>query len=554
MPITNVIEQPQANSINAAYRPIIISVYAQATGDVLNPPPVVYADIYFAGNYYKTYSKTQYVSSKKLTSTSYQYTYTFDIQDICQEFLKYKIETFGTAEIIDATNVIVNCFVRLRSSGYNTAGFLEQEGTAPIQKTSSSDAVEGDGYQSNTFAVVSATLQHTDNTDLATHLDSYKTGAWLPDVWPLTHRSIGNYKTCPGMSDFFPLLMTGSRTVKCLKIFYRMTGESGYRNDQYCFPTPCQLVNIRNVQAVANDNDTQTITFTFDELSSDVTSIAIAYRKVGGGSDDWVRITTAPTSPQFVAGIPLGKYEFVFTSNGDCIINNSDPVIAGLYANCPPTQFSSPPELPDGVVGQPYNYIVTLSGSPPTLIFPAVKPAWMTIKLNDRQIEFSGTPTTGYINTTNGVLIKIFSCSSEILTFNQNIHVQDLPTGNNRINVTVKPGGNWTPHNPYDNCYRWAGTIKITKISDNTIVANETYTTHDSGNVLQVEVVSANSLADGNYLIEWSLIVYQSCSAQSTTVRYRYQFGSQQRAATDSKVFTVSGGNIYYITLEAELS
>src|SRR5690349_10021396 len=105
MPINSILEQPLGNSLRAAYRPIRISVNAQSTSGDKVVPPVVYCDIYFAGVYYKTISKTQYSELKLLSAAgedpSWLVRYDFDIQDLCQEYLKCQLAPFAGNDIVE---------------------------------------------------------------------------------------------------------------------------------------------------------------------------------------------------------------------------------------------------------------------------------------------------------------------------------------------------------------------------------------------------------------------------------------------------------------------
>jgi putative hemolysin len=60
MAITSILIQPDASSINSAYRPIILRVLASSNNIGVPNPPVVYCDIYINGTFYKTITRTQY--------------------------------------------------------------------------------------------------------------------------------------------------------------------------------------------------------------------------------------------------------------------------------------------------------------------------------------------------------------------------------------------------------------------------------------------------------------------------------------------------------------
>jgi hypothetical protein len=56
--------------------------------------------------------------------------------------------------------------------------------------------------------------------------------------------------------------------------------------------------------------------------------------------------------------------------------------------------------LPDAVVGVPYNYIQNITGGDQPFYLGAItKPAWMNITLNGTMISFTGTPAVGNIGT-----------------------------------------------------------------------------------------------------------------------------------------------------------
>lgn len=198
MPIGSIISQPSSNSINAAYRPVIIRAAATRT-DADPRPPVVYCDIYFNDVFYKTLSKSKNILLN-ISDSEWQ----FDIQDAAQEYLGKFLAENGESEIVEATPIITKTLCKLRSSGYDSDGFIAPEGTAPVQGTGDTAATPGTGTSTNTFYILNATLQHEDNQDLGDHLDSFKNGTWAADCWPLSHRP-NHYRICPQDSDSFPI-------------------------------------------------------------------------------------------------------------------------------------------------------------------------------------------------------------------------------------------------------------------------------------------------------------------------------------------------------------
>lgn len=557
MPINSIIDQPIASSLHVAYRPIIISVNATATASTTLAPPVVYCDVYFNSVYYKTISKTQYAERTQLTDTSWFIKYIFDIQDLCQEYLRHVLGEYGGGDIIGAESVIASVYCKLRASGLNTEGFIEQEGAPPVQGTATKVPVSGTGIQTNTFHAVNATLQHLHNQDLQTHLDAYKTGTWAADAWPLTHRSIGDYKACENQSDYFPIIYSGNKSIKCFKIYYRYTGESAYREDQFCMPTPCAIVNVTANEATDNGNDTQNIQFTWDALPGNITAVNIIYRPSGGGEDDWVTSEKPATSPQFIT-LPLGKFDFKFQAKGDCIPTSSAVIDnVGVNPSCTSVSFDPDTEMPDAVVGMPYNFLVPLTGTPPFAYIPAVlKPNWLNIAVVGSNIVFSGTPSLTNVTSGHGIYFGLQNCATTGLAiFSKSIKVIEQVSAANKINITIKPGSGWAPQNPYTDCYRWRGTITVLKASDNTTVDTQTWLTHDPTNILQIETIAATGLEDGNYILDWSLFLRTECLEQDAQVRYFETFMfSVQKNAADTKVVNVTGGITKNITIEVEKS
>jgi hypothetical protein len=224
----------------AAYRPIIFDVQVTRT-DGTPVPPVVYCDIYFNGTYYKTISNTQYLSLESTYST-----FRFDIQDAVQEFLSVTLPANGGSVIVSTTTNLVSLYCMFRSSGFDSNGFIVSENTAPVQGTSSSDPVAGTGTQSNTCFAVNATLQQKDNQDLQLHLNSFKKGIWATGLWPLSHRPHG-YKICRTDSDYFPAVNIGSSVPNCIKLFYRLKGQSTFQEIDNC----CTIVSYTGVLAPA---------------------------------------------------------------------------------------------------------------------------------------------------------------------------------------------------------------------------------------------------------------------------------------------------------------
>lgn len=220
MPIVSITSQPLTDSLNAAYRPIALTARAKRT-DNTSTPPVVYCDIYINTIFYKTIAKSQPQTINVSDSDWF-----FDVQDACQEVFDKPISPNGGSAFYVTNSIFASVFCKFRSSGFDSDGFIVPENTAPIQGTGLNPPVSGTGTQSHTFFVVNSVLQHVDNPDLATHLDSYKVGTWDTTTYPLTHRT-DNYRVCPTASDYFPIFRM-SPPPDCIRLYYKYRGDSSY--------------------------------------------------------------------------------------------------------------------------------------------------------------------------------------------------------------------------------------------------------------------------------------------------------------------------------------
>lgn len=267
----------------AAYRPVLYRVAASRTGG--GPvPPVVFCDIYFNGTYYKSLSKTQY-EQQNTTDSEFE----FDIADAAQEYLKHQPLTNGGSVILEASNVFTQCYCRFRSSGFDSNGFLIPEDTAPIQGTGSQLPVAGTGTDSDTCTIINAALQHEDNQDLSMHLAAHKTNLdWQESALPLTHRP-ATYKVCPGDSDYFPYIDTEAREPKCIRLSYRLKGQSGFTTVQWC--KPCVPLVALGAITLPNAMVGQPYSYSFGASSE--TAIEV----IDQGKPSWMIITITQDEP-----------------------------------------------------------------------------------------------------------------------------------------------------------------------------------------------------------------------------------------------------------------
>ena len=181
--------QPASNSLNAAYKPIVLAVRAdQLPTGASAPCPAVIADIYVNGTYYASQSVTHYTLQ---TFPFTAYVYTFDIQDKIQECLDSSFVRMHTLlsdmESLTSEKYAVSVQVIIRESYIDTDGFTRFYGTPPTAATLNTAASSGTGTAtSNTFHVLNAALQHKDSESLATHLSYWKESA--QQTLQLSHR------------------------------------------------------------------------------------------------------------------------------------------------------------------------------------------------------------------------------------------------------------------------------------------------------------------------------------------------------------------------------
>lgn len=253
MAVTSFIQQPPASSLQAAYRPIVFrAVAAGAT-----PPPRVYCDIYFGGIYYRTISKTALAKQNATNSE-----WVFDIQDAAQEYLSKYLAPNGGNDVLEALPVMCRALCKFRTSEYNPDGFIDQETPIPVQATASSAAIAGGGFASNEFFILNATLQHADNQNLATHLNSFKKGTWGATNYPATHRP--NQSISLVDSDYFPALISDELCNANLVLHYRVGDSPSFALEEVAIPNLCGalITDISFEQLTATTNALISWTYT----------------------------------------------------------------------------------------------------------------------------------------------------------------------------------------------------------------------------------------------------------------------------------------------------
>lgn len=251
MPITAISYQPTADSLNVAYRPIVFRCKAKIPdATVLNyAPPVVFCDIYLGGIYYKSLSKTQFLTNDGIAPE-----YEFDIQDALQEVMSYNLPTLNGSAVLELSNSVKKIYVKFRSAYLDVSGFIVSEQTAPVQGTSLTDPISGLGTQSNEIYIYNATLQHEDNQDFNQFLESWKTGDWNSESFPLTKRP-KRVSICKNDSSYFPIIT--SSVIQCFELNYKLKGQPAFQTAQYCYPVviPNELLISNVVNTVGSNFD-----------------------------------------------------------------------------------------------------------------------------------------------------------------------------------------------------------------------------------------------------------------------------------------------------------
>lgn len=207
MPITEITYQPEG-AIHSAYRPIVFRCKAVSGLFGVFAAPVAYCDVYVNSVYYKSLSKTQPYSE---TSPEFE----FDIQDVMQELMDYEIPAADGSKVETFYGGVKNVFVRFRNAKIDANGFTVSEQVSPTMATSSSPSQAGAGTQSASIVVVNALVQHEESMSLTALLNSYKTGAWDVNSYPLTRRPKDHIL---GLKDssHFPILTDKTVTTLCL--------------------------------------------------------------------------------------------------------------------------------------------------------------------------------------------------------------------------------------------------------------------------------------------------------------------------------------------------
>lgn len=501
MPIVAITEQPLANTLQTAYRPIIFKVTANNGSTSI--VPVVHCDIYISGVYYKTISKTQY-ESDNLTNT----TWLFDIQDPCQERIKKVLGELGGSTVITANDLYLEVECKFRSSILNSDGFIQSEQLEPIQGTGTTEPTSGDGLLSNMIYVIAIAIQHDEYQDSQTHLNLYKNGVWPDKSFPLTHRP-NKYRICSGDSDYFPFFNNNSNRVDCIRINYKYKNSSSYVQLQYCFDAECVPLGIVGTPLLPDAAVGQPYNYSIT-LSGDTPIVLGTITK-----PSWMvisleeNILTFSGTPDVELSDITVSVELSNCSGGNTltfsdIINSTDCVPVAI----------DPFTLPDAEAGIEYDYEITLSGDAPFALDSVTKPSWMNVSLVGSSILLSGNPSI--VESAETLTFTVSNCGGS--NTDTGTDTLDVLEGGVRWGVTDNISGSalngeWNMH-----LLGPAGTIVTIKVDPHSNTNGGTITV-DGVAYFQDSIFPKTIDIDGDLIVN---VIITGISNPGTTIRQMY--------------------------------
>lgn len=169
---------PDTDEVRFAYRPIVFQVIANQNPTSSQPSPVVFCDVYFDNVYYGTISSTDYEVAG--ASVIWFYIYTFDIQDMLQEYLNsnfarvFELNALGDQENPLYEKYSTKVRAEFREGYIDAQGFTQVYGTAPTKGSKYVAPVSGAGTAVSTdFYVINGTVRHRDYFLPAFHFYDY---------------------------------------------------------------------------------------------------------------------------------------------------------------------------------------------------------------------------------------------------------------------------------------------------------------------------------------------------------------------------------------------
>ncbi|MDF2381326.1 hypothetical protein JMG10_07610 [Nostoc ellipsosporum NOK] len=184
------------------------------------------------------------------------------------------------------------------------------------------------------------------------------------------------------------------------------------------------------------------------EFEEDITvdhTVEILYREYGSGSPfvsaGVLTITPAGVvspNPLEIGGISGSWNRMEVRAVNDC----DSGVFTKVFRNpalpdCDPVDIAEPVELPDAIIGQPYEFSFDLEGSEPFTIENVIKPTWMTIAITGNTVSFSGTPTE---ELEANISFTIYNCDYlGDYYFTSPFVVKEPPLGDITFNCNFQP-------------------------------------------------------------------------------------------------------------------
>lgn len=168
-----------------------------------------------------------------------------------------------------------------------------------------------------------------------------------------------------------------------------------------------------------------------------------------------IHIWGTPQSGDEITGLTISAT--ITNCDGDFSFNDSiDVEAAAAPPACTPVAVVGTPVLPDATVGTAYNYAILLSGDLPIVLSLPVKPAWMTMALSGHQVNLTGTPAIGDVNTGVTISFTVSNCSIDTDSFSDTIDVGSVPPVCTAVSI---PGSPTLPDATVGTAYSYSITL-----------------------------------------------------------------------------------------------
>jgi hypothetical protein len=180
--------------------------------------------------------------------------------------------------------------------------------------------------------------------------------------------------------------------------------------------------------------------------SRSTTQIRLRYRQEE--ETEWTELIIPASSSYLLSDLEPGE-GFVIAAVSICNGDEGDSSRSLAFSTlsdpdeCEEVSIPGAPVLPDGEVGVPYNFSLSLSGSPIFTLFNIVKPSWMTITVGGlfdyNTVRFTGTPDE---SGSFSVSFDVANCAgSGTISFAQEIEIEADPESGNFLLVQFAETG-----------------------------------------------------------------------------------------------------------------